>query len=172
MKILTVYFSLKGETIAPGMKVVNLEKGHTAQAAEYIQQAVGGDLFEVKTVKEYIKDHMKMIYEAKDELTKGIRPELKALPDQFEQYDTVFLGYPNWWNTLPMPVVSFLEKLDWTGKRIIPFNTSEGSGLGKSVDRIREICKGATVEDGFALKGSQVDKQQAEIAAWAKEQLS
>ena len=115
MKILTVYFSLKGETIAPGMKVVNLEKGHTAQAAEYIQQAVGGDLFEVKTVKEYIKDHMKMIYEAKDELTKGIRPELKALPDQFEQYDTVFLGYPNWWNTLPMPVVSFLEKLDWTG---------------------------------------------------------
>ena len=65
-----------------------------------------------------------------------------------------------------------LEKLDWTGKRIIPFNTSEGSGLGKSVDRIREICKGATVEDGFALKGSQVDKQQAEIAAWAKEQLS
>ena len=82
MKILTVYFSLKGETIAPGMKVVNLEKGHTAQAAEYIQQAVGGDLFEVKTVKEYIKDHMKMIYEAKDELTKGIRPELKALPVQ------------------------------------------------------------------------------------------
>ena len=172
MKILTVYFSLKGETIAPGMKIVHLEKGHTAQAAEYIQQAVGGDLFEIETVKTYIKDHMKMIYEAKDELTKGIRPELKALPEQFEQYDTVFLCYPNWWNTLPMPVVSFLEKLNWSGKRIIPFNTSEGSGLGKSVDWIREICKGVTVEDGFALKGSQVDMQQAEIAAWAKEHLS
>ena len=172
MKILTVYFSLKGETIAPGMKIVNLEKGHTAQAAEYIQEAVGGDLFEIETVKTYLKDHMKMIYEAKDELTNGIRPELRALPEQFDQYDTVFLGYPNWWNTLPMPVVSFLEKLDWEGKRIIPFNTSEGSGLGKSVEWIREICKGAAVENGIALKGSQVDHEQMKIAAWAKEQLS
>ena len=131
-----------------------------------------GDLFEIETVKTYLKDHMKMIYEAKNELTKGVRPELKALPEEFEQYDTVFLGYPNWWNTLPMPVVSFLEKLDWTGKRIIPYNTSEGSGLGKSVGWIREICKGAVVEDGFALKGSQVDEKQADIAGWAKEQLS
>ena len=70
-----------------------------------------------------------------------------------------------------MPVVSFLEKLDWSGKRILPFNTSEGSGLGQSVKWIRELCKGAVVENGFALKGSQVDGKQAEIAAWAKEQL-
>ena len=108
MKILTVFFSMKGETIAPGMKVVDLEKGHTNVAAEYIQQAVGGDLFEIETVKTYIADHMKMIYEAKEELEKGVRPELKAYPDNFDDYDTVFLGYPNWWNTLPMPVVSFL----------------------------------------------------------------
>ena len=171
MKVLTVFFSLKGETIAPGMKIVKLKKGHTAQAAEFIQQAVGGDLFEIETVKTYIEDHMKMIYEARDELNKGIRPELKKLPENFDQYDTVFLGYPNWWNTLPMPVVSFLEKLDWSGKRILPFNTSEGSGLGQSVKWIRELCKGAVVENGFALKGSQVDGKQAEIAAWAKEQL-
>lgn len=171
MKVLTVFFSLKGETIAPGMKIVKLKKGHTAQAAEFIQQAVGGDLFEIETVKTYIEDHMKMIYEARDELNKGIRPELKKLPENFDQYDTVFLGYPNWWNTLPMPVVSFLEKLDWSGKRILPFNTSEGSGLGQSVEWIRELCKGAVVENGFALKGSQVDGKQAEIAAWAKEQL-
>ena len=171
MKVLTVFFSLKGETIAPGMKIVKLEKGHTAQAAEFIQQAVGGDLFEIETVKTYIEDHMKMIYEARDELNKGIRPELKKLPENFDQYDTVFLGYPNWWNTLPMPVVSFLEKLDWSGKRILPFNTSEGSGLGQSVEWIREICKGAVVENGYALKGSEVDGKQAEIAAWAKEHL-
>lgn len=171
MKILTVFFSMKGETIAPGMKLVHLEKGHTAQAAEFIQQAVGGELFEIETVKTYQADHMKMIYEAKDELDQGIRPELKQLPEAFSQYDVVFLGYPNWWNTLPMPVVSFLEQLDWTGKRIIPFNTSEGSGLGESVERIREICSGAKVESGYALKGSQVDGKQKEIAAWAKGQL-
>ena len=67
--------------------------------------------------------------------------------------------------------MTFLEKLDWSGKRILPFNTSEGSGLGQSVEWIRELCKGAVVENGFALKGSQVDGKQAEIAAWAKEQL-
>ena len=171
MKILTAYFSLKGQTIAPGMKIVNLDKGHTAAAAECIQQAVGGDLFEIQTVKTYVEDHMKMIYEAKEELEQGIRPELKGFPKDFAEYDTVFLGYPNWWNTLPMPVVTFLEGLDWIGKRVIPFNTSEGSGLGESVEKIREICKGAVVGAGYALKGSQVDEKQSEIGAWAKAQI-
>lgn len=94
MAVLTVYFSLKGETITPQMTVEVLEKGHTAVAAEFIQQAVGGELFEIETVKEYIKDHMKMIYEAKDELSQEIRPELKSYPD-ISEFDTVFLGYPN-----------------------------------------------------------------------------
>lgn len=92
-KNLIIYYSLKGETIAPGMKIVNLEKGHTAVAAEFIRKAVGGDLFEIETAKTYIKDHMKMIYEAKEELEKGIRPELKEFPENWNQYDTVFLGY-------------------------------------------------------------------------------
>ena len=172
MKILTVFFSMKGETIAPGMKVVNLEKGHTNVAAEYIQQAVGGDLFEIETVKTYIADHMKMIYEAKEELEKGVRPELKAYPDNFADYDTVFIGYPNWWNTLPMPVVSFVEHFGWLCKRVIPFNTSEGSGLGKSVAWLRELCRGAVVEDGKGFIGSRVDESQAEISAWAKAQIN
>src|SRR5699024_1213422 len=100
-KIAVVYYSLKGETIAPGMKIVNLEKGHTAVAAEFIQKAVGGDLIELETVKAYTNDHMKMIYEAKEELENGVRPELKSYPD-LSGYDTVFLGFPNWWNTMPM----------------------------------------------------------------------
>ncbi len=168
MAVLTAFFSMKGETIAPGMKIVNLEKGHTAVVAETIQNAVGGDLFEMETIKTYNPDHMKMIYEAQEELKQGIRPELKAYPDDLDQYDTVFLCYPNWWNTLPMPVIGFIERYDWTGKRIIPVNTSEGSGAGKSVDKIREICKGAKVEKPYELIGSQVDNKIAEIAAWAK----
>ena len=162
MSVLSIYFSLKGETITPQMTVEFLEKGHTAVAAEYIQAAVGGELFEIETVKEYIKDHMKMIYEAKDELKQGIRPELKSYPD-ISEYDIVFLGYPNWWGTLPMPVLGFLEHYDWNGKRIIPFNTSEGSGAGRSGEKIKEICKGATVEDVYALRGSQVNSKKAEI---------
>ena len=135
--ILTVFYSLKGETIAPGMKIVNLDKGHTAAAAEFIQKAVGGDLFGIETVKTYVEDHMKMIYEAKEELEKGIRPVLKSYPD-ISGYDTIFLGFPNWWNTLPMPVVSFLEHYAWSGKRIIPFVTSGGSGFGKSLDALEK----------------------------------
>ena len=162
---------MKGETIAPGMKIVNLEKGHTAVAAETIQSAVGGDLFEMETVKTYNPDHMKMIYEAQDELKAGIRPELKAYPENLDQYDTVFLCYPNWWNTLPMPVLGFIERYNWSGKRIIPVNTSEGSGAGKSVTKSREVCTGAFVDDAYELIGSQVDDKVSEIAEWAKNRI-
>ena len=170
-KILTAFYSLKGETIAPGMKIVNLEKGHTAAAAEFVQKAVGGDLFEIETVKTYIKDHMKMIYEAKEELEKGIRPELKSYPDT-SGYDTVFLGFPNWWDTMPMPVVGFLEHYDWSGKRIIPFVTSGGSGFGRSVEDLKKICADAMIEEnGGAFLGHEVEKSEDRISAWARKAL-
>ena len=168
MSILIAYFSMKGETITANMTVENLAKGHTAAAAEFINEAVDGDMFEIETVKTYNPDHMKMIYEAQEELNQGIRPELKGYPESLEKYDTIFLGYPNWWGTLPMPVVSFLEHFDWNGKRIIPFNTSEGSGAGRSVDKIKELCKGAKVEKVYELRGSQVDSSKAEIQSWAE----
>ena len=168
MKTLIAFFSMKGQTIAPGMKIVDLEKGHSAVVAETIQAAVGGDLFEMETVKTYNPDHMKMIYEAQVELKQGIRPELKAYPENLDPYDTVFLCYPNWWNTLPMPVLGFIERYDWNGKRIIPVNTSEGSGAGQSVQKIREVCKGAEVEAPYELIGSQVDSRIEEIRTWAK----
>ena len=171
-KILTVFYSLKGETIAPGMKIVNLEKGHTAAAAEFIQKAVGGDLFELETVKTYVEDHMKMIYEAKEELEKGIRPELKSYPD-LSGYDTIFLGFPNWWNTLPMPVFGFLEHYDWSGKRIIPFVTSGGGGFGKSVEDLKKTCTGAAVEEnGGEFLGHEVETSEEAISAWAKSVLN
>ena len=170
-KILTVFYSLKGETIAPGMKIVNLEKGHTAAAAEFVQQAVGGDIFEIETVKTYIEDHMKMIYEAKEELEKGIRPELKSFAD-IDGYDTVYIGFPNWWNTLPMPVVTFLEHYDWSGKRIIPFVTSGGGGFGRSVDDLKKYCPGAVIaENGGEFLGHEVEDSKQAISAWAKDAL-
>lgn len=169
-KIITVYFSLTGQTIAPGMKIVDLKKGHTAAAAEFIRKAVGGELFELETVKTYIADHMKMIYEAKEELEKGIRPELKSYP-KLDGYDTVFLGFPNWWNTMPMPVIGFLEHYDWQGKRILPFVTSGGGGFGKSLDDLRKICVGAEIGNGGQFLGHEVESSEQKIAAWAKEAL-
>jgi flavodoxin len=109
VNILTVYFSLKGQTIAPGMKILNLEKGNTAVVAEYIQKTVGGDIFEIETVKTYIEDHFEMIEEAKKELENKTRVEVKNYLENLEDYDTIFLGYPNWWNTLPMVVVTLIS---------------------------------------------------------------
>lgn len=171
MAVLTAYFSMKGETIAPGMKIVNVDKGNTAYVAEFIHDAVGGDIYEIQTVKTYNPDHMKMIYEARDELNGGVRPELKNCLQSIDGYDTIFLCYPNWWATLPMPVVSFLEKFDWSGKRVIAVCTSEGSGFSHSVEDIKKYCKGATVKQGLHVIGSEASGSRAEVQSWAKSVL-
>ncbi len=170
-KILIVYFSMKGQTIGPGMKIACQEKGNTKIAAEFIQKAVGGDLFEIKADRVYSQNHMVLIDEAKQELNAGTRVPVKRYPDALEQYNTIFLGYPNWWNTMPMVLFTFLEHYDWTGKRIIPFCTNEGSGIGDSVQDIKKICKGADVDSGASFTGSHVSSSEAKIAEWAKNRL-
>jgi len=84
----------------------------------------------------------------------------------------VFLGFPNWWNTMPMPVIGFLEHYDWQGKRIIPFVTSGGGGFGKSLDDLRKICVGAEIGNGGQFLGHEVESSEQKIAAWAKEALN
>ncbi|MBQ7992328.1 MAG: NAD(P)H-dependent oxidoreductase [Solobacterium sp.] len=132
MNVLTVFLSMKGETIAPGMKIVNLEKGYTNIAAEYIHEVTGGDLFEIRPVREYNHDHMKMIYEAKEEFDANARPAIQEYPESIEGYDMIFLCFPNWWATMPMPVFTFLDHFDWTGKTIVPLVTSGGSGFANA----------------------------------------
>lgn len=161
---------MKGENLAPGDKTVYLEKGNTAVAAEFIQKAVGGDIFEIETVKTYKKDYMEMINEAKEEQDKGVRPELKAYAD-IDGYDIIFLGYPNWWRTLPMPVVSFLEHYDWSGRRVIVFVTSGGGGFGRSVKEMRKICPDIDILAVRDFLGHQVADSEKEISEWARDEL-
>lgn len=168
--IITIYFSMKGQTIGPGMKLTHLDKGNTAAAAEFIQKAVGSDLFEIEADRAYSEDHMVLIKEAKQELENGTRVPAKSYPD-LSRYDTVYLGYPNWWNTMPMVLFTFLEHYDWTGKRIIPFCTNEGSGLGNSVSDIKKLCPGIEVDEGASFTGSQVRESEGKIAGWAKSRL-
>lgn len=169
--IITIYFSKKGQTIGPGMKIAYQEKGNTKMAAEFIQKAVGGDLFEIEADWDYSEDHMVLIEEAKKELQDGTRVPVRHWLEGLEQYDTVYLGYPNWWNTMPMVLFTFLEHYDWTGKRIIPFCTNEGSGLGDSVRDIKRICKGAEMDQGASFTGSRLKNSEGQIADWAKSKL-
>lgn len=168
--ILIVYYSRKGENYWAG-GILKLDKGNTEIAAEMIQEAVGGDLFEVDTVKPYSTDYTICTQEAQEELRSDARPELKEYLDDLDDYDTIFVGYPNWWGTLPMAMFTFLEHYDLTGKKIVPFCTNEGSGMGHSEADLKRICTGATVARGLAITGSQASKSERKISAWAKENV-
>ncbi len=170
-KILVAYFSMKGETLE-GMRIVHREKGHAQLAAEYIHKAVGGDLFEIQTETLYPEDHMQRVRQARTEIEQNARPRLKALPSDFDQYDVVFLCYPIWWFTIPMPVAAFLESLDWTGKTLIPVNTSNSSGTCNSVQDILHLSRCAKMLPVLELQGQSVERHAHEIREWARRQLS
>ena len=148
-KSLVVYFSLAGEQYNVGI----IKEGNTSIIAKFIAEETGSELFELETVKTYTTDSYNNLTKiAKDEQNKKARPALKADID-ISAYDTIYLGYPNWWGDMPMPLYTFLEGHDWSGKTIIPFCTHEGSGLSGTESRIRSICKGAAVEKGLAVQG-------------------
>ncbi len=169
-KILIVYYSRKGENYWNG-SIKSITKGNTERVAEFIQKAVGGDLFEVETVRSYSESYMTCIDEAKQELREKARPEIKAYPDNFEEYDTIFVGYPNWWGTMPMCMFTLLENYDFAGKTIIPFCTNEGSGMGGSERDLKKLCKGANVKPGLSIHGAESEQSESKAAAWAKKSL-
>lgn len=167
MANLIVYYSRKGQNYWAG-SIKNLEKGNTERVAEFVQQAVGGELFEIETVRDYADDYYACCDEAKAELHDNARPEIKGFVDNLDDYDTIFVGYPNWWGTCPMCVLTFLEHYDLAGKRIVPFCTNEGSGMGSSERDLRRVCAGATVERGLSVTGNRAAQSQDEVARWAK----
>ena len=170
MKHLIVYFSRKGENYCAG-SIKTLTKGNTQIAAELIQSAIGGELFELVPVTAYSEGYRACVEEAKKEFHESARPALKAVPESLDGYDVVFVGYPNWCGTMPMPVFSFLEKFDWTGRKIAPFCTNEGSGMGVSERDLKKVCAGAIFKDGLSVRGSSVAQSADMIARWAKECL-
>lgn len=168
--ILTVFYSHKGETYFPdGIRAV--EKGNTAYAAEHIHAAVGGDLFEIETVVPYSENYRECVGQSVLEVKTKARPEIKSFADDLSAYDTIFVCYPCWCGTAPMCVFTFLEHYDWTGKKIVPLCTNEGSGMAGSVADIMASCPGAVVAEGLSFRGHQCADGAAEIGAWAKTQV-
>ena len=147
-KVLVAYFSRTGENYSVG----NITKGNTQIVAEMIAGETGGDLFHIEPAVDYPDNYDDCVNLAKQELNSKARPTVKG-DVRTEDYDVIFIGYPNWWGDMPMPVYTFLEKHNWQGKTIVPFCTHEGSGLGSTAGKLQSACKGAKVLQGLAIYG-------------------
>lgn len=146
--------------------------GNGQKSARWIANETGADLFRIVPSKSYGEDYRKCADRAKNELDNGIRPELAEHIDKqtMAKYDTIYLVFPVWWYDLPMPVWTFLEEYDLSGKTIIPCFSHNGSSDGaNSVDRVQELAKGATVlsDHVLSLRGSEVAGSEKEIRDWA-----
>lgn len=140
--------------------------GNTKQLAGIIQQETGGTLFEITPTQPYTEDYDTLLDQAQQEQQDNARPALATQVENWEAYDVVFVGYPDWWSDAPMLIYSFLESYDWTGKTLIPFCTSGGSGFGRSLSGIESSAPGATILEGLHVLGSNVDGAAGEVAAW------
>ncbi|MCI7812446.1 MAG: flavodoxin [Lachnospiraceae bacterium] len=166
--ILVAYYSRADENYVSG-QIKTLKIGNTEVAAGIIEKLTGADVFKLEQVQPYAKDYNTCIAQAQSDQKRNARPELEKYPDSLEKYDVMYLGYPNYWNTMPMAVFTFLEHFDFTGKEIRPFCTHEGSGMGNSVSDIRKLCPDAEVSQGLAIRGGSVKESEKAIKEWIEE---
>ena len=162
---LIAFYSRADENYFDGdMKYV--EVGNTERAAELVAKFVDADTFKIEQRVPYAADYDTCTEQAQKDLREGARPELVKMLDNLDAYDEIYLGYPNFWSTMPMAVYTFLEAYDWTGKTIHPFCTHGGSGLSNTEADIRRAARGATVTTGLAIKGSAVEGAETMIRSW------
>lgn len=161
-KSLIAYFSRRGNNYVGG-SIVNLPIGNTEVAAKKIQKLTGSEIFPIRTVKSYPEDYTETTNVAQEEKRENARPKLTETVDNMDSYDVIYIGYPNWYGTMPMAVFTFLEEYDFSGKTIVPFCTHEGSGMGSSERDIKKLCPNADVMSGLAIRAA-VLKEQTRIS--------
>lgn len=168
-KSLIAYFSRQGNNYVGG-SIVNLPIGNTEVIAKKIKELTGSDLFHIETVKAYPKDYTETTNVAQDEKRANARPELTGIVADMDSYDVIYLGYPNWWGTMPMAVFTFLDSYDFSGKTIIPYCTHEGSGLSSTDRKVAKAGKGANVLEGLGIEGkmaqNEPDKVRPDVREW------
>ena len=142
--------------------------GNTRTIAEYIHHRVGGEIIELKTVVPYPSDYDAVVEKAQEEQRQNARPDISTTIPNLEKYDIVFIGYPNWWGTIPMPFFTLLERYPLGRKTIIPFCTHEGSRFGRSERDLQKLCPDARMLEGFEVRGSRVGRAQMDVDAWLR----
>ena len=163
--MLVAYFSLAGEQYGVGV----VEEGNTSIIAHMIAEQTGADLFEIKPGTPYPTTYQGLLDVSQQEMRDNARPEIADTVENMDDYDTIFIGYPNWWGDMPMIVYNFLESYDLSGKTIVPFCTHGGSGLSNTESTIADIT-GGTMKDGFAIPGTTAqndrDTAKSEVTQW------
>lgn len=150
-KALVVYFSWSGNTKA---------------IAEEIAKQTGADIFEIVPVNAYSDVYETVTEVAQTERSEGARPEIEGTVDNFADYDIVYFGFPIWWGDMPMVMYTFLDSYDFSGKTVAVFASSASSGLGNTVDAIKEAEPEATVTEGLLLTGSTAEGAESKVSDW------
>lgn len=164
-KCLVAYFSHRGENYVSG-KIMDLKVGNTEIIAQMIADYLDGDLFHIQKTEQYPFEYRSTVDVAKKEYQENARPKLVNEIQDFAKYDVVFVGFPNWCGTMPMPVWTFLESYDFSNKILVPFCTHEGSGLGRSESDIKKLCPQADLMPGKAFFGHSVNDAKTEVEKW------
>ena len=143
--------------------------GNTEQVAQFIQAATGADVFKIEPATPYTDDYNALLDIARQEQADNARPELAAQVENWENYDVIFVGYPNWWSDVPMAVYTFLESYDFKDKTLVPFNTSASGGFGRSLSGLEKSASGAAVLEGISFTERTLGDAQSEVTAWLDE---
>ena len=175
---LVVYFSRMGNTDfdkgADAVSSASLQKdggdlkGNAQMMAEWLADEAGCGTFEIVSEKAYPEDYDETVDQAKEEQNQDARPALSAQLEDPDQYDTIYLVTPNWWGDLPMPVYTFFDEYDFSGKTINVFVTHEGSGFSRIVSTIEELEPDAAVVEGLDVRGGDVPNAEADLRDWVK----
>ena len=174
--ILIAYFTWADNTVVEDPSSVDVDAttsasvlapGNAAKLASWIQQEVGGDLHSIMVEEPYSSDYDECLDRAADEKADNARPALASHVDNMEDYDIVFLGFPNWWYTLPMPVLTFVEEYDWSGKTVVPFVTHGTGGLSSTIrDLTAALPEDVTILEPIGVYRPEVDASQSAIQEW------
>lgn len=175
-RILIAYFTWADNTVVEDPSTVDadastsasvLAPGNAAKIAAWIQQEVGGDLFSIVVSEPYSSDYDECLDRAADEKAAGARPALSTHVNGMEDYDIVFLGFPNWWYTLPMAVLSFVEEYDFSGKTVVPFVTHGTGGLSGTIrDLAAALPADVMILEPIGVYRPEVDQSQPTVQAW------
>lgn len=165
---LIAFFSRRGENLINGA-IKNLSIGNTEVAANILHRMTRADVFQIEQARPYSGEYCVCINEARKDLRRGVRPALKRWPEHMGDYDVIYLGYPNYWETMPMAVFALMERYDFTGKTILPFCTHEGGRMGRSEDDLRQLCPTASIGRGIALKGTDVHLSSHALEHWLQD---